>query len=128
MVNIEVPFIRGPGHYPINVAGESFYPQAFAALCGPRAQEPVNIEVRAQLALQDDNEHDKHAVRVSIQGHQVGHLPREAARAFRRTVRYGKLSEYEVFECAAIICGGWDRGPGDRGDFGVRLDLPQDDD
>lgn len=124
----EVPFIRGPGYYPINVAGESFYPEAFAALCGPRSQEPVNIEVRAQLALQDDNVHDKHAVRVSIQGHQVGHLPREAARAFRRTVRYGKHAEHEVFECAAIICGGWDRGADGAGNYGVRLDLQLSDD
>ncbi|MGG7603517.1 HIRAN domain-containing protein [Massilia sp. BKSP1R2A-1] len=128
MAEIEVPFIRGPGYYPINVAGESFYPEAFAALCGPRGLEPVNIEVRARLELQDDNEHDKQAVRVSIQGRQVGHLPREAARAFRRTVRYGKLAEHEAFECAAIICGGWDRGPEGAGNYGVRLDLPQNDD
>lgn len=124
----DYPFIRGPGHYPINVAGESFYPEAFAALCGPRGQEPVNIEVRARLELQDDNEYDKHAVRVSIQGHQVGHLSREAARAFRRTVRYGKLSEYEAFECAALICGGWDRGADGAGNYGVRLDLSLGDD
>jgi hypothetical protein len=121
------PFIRGPGEYRINVAGESFYLDAFAALVGPRREEGVQIEARAQLTLQDDNVHDKHAVMVSINGHQVGHLSREHARAFRRSVRYGPLSAHEQFECAALICGGWDRGGGDAGHFGVRLDLVLDD-
>ena len=121
-----IPFIRGPREYRINVAGESFYSESFAALVGPRRAEGVNIEARAQLVLQDDNEHDKLAVKVTIDGHQVGHLPREAARAFRRTVRYGPLAEHEVFECAARICGGWANETG-AGHFGVRLDLALDD-
>jgi len=123
--NIEnqIPWIVGPGYFAVNVAGESFYPESFTALCGPRMEDGVNIETRAQLDLQDDNPHDKHAVRVSIQGHPVGYLSREHARAFRRTVRYGELSMYETFECAAVICGGWDRGKDGAGHFGVRLDL-----
>lgn len=121
-----LPFIKGPGKYRINVAGESFYPESFAALIGPRRAEGVNIETRAQLVLQDDNEHDKLAVKVTIDGHQVGHLPKDAARAFRRTVRYGQLSMHETFECAALICGGWANETG-TGHFGVRLDLTLDD-
>lgn len=122
-----IPFVRGPGYYPINVAGESFYPESFIALCGARRNQSVNIEARAQLVLQDDNPHDKMAVAVSIQGHPVGHLPREYARAFRRTVRYGRLSTHEHFECRALICGGWDQGNGNAGHYGVRLDLSLDD-
>lgn len=121
------PFIRGSGQYSINVAGESFYPESFTALIGPRVEESVNVEKRAQLTLQDDNPHDKHAVRVTIDGYPVGHLSREHARAFRRTVRYGQLAEHETFECSALICGGWNRGEGDAGHFGVRLDLNLDD-
>ena len=123
----EIPVIPGIGAYRVDVAGESFYEESFAALCGERTIEGVRIEVRAQLILEDDNPHDKHAVRVTIQGLQVGHLSREDARAFRRCVRYGSLSEHEVFECAGLICGGWDHGPGDVGNFGVRLDLVLDD-
>ncbi|WP_440966112.1 HIRAN domain-containing protein [Massilia sp. GER05] len=119
----DLPFIKGPGLYLVNVAGESFYPESFIALAGPRRPEGVQIETRAQLTLQDDNEYDKLAVQVTISGYQVGHLPKDAARAFRRTVRYGPLSVYETFECAAIICGGWDTGNGNVGHFGVRLDL-----
>jgi len=126
-MNEAPPFIRGNGNYSVNVAGESFYPESFALLVGPRNEDGVNLEKRAQLALQDDNPHDRQAVRVTIDGHPVGHLSREHARAFRRSVRYGPLAEHETFECAAIICGGWDRGNGDAGHFGVRLDLNLDD-
>nr|WP_314540070.1 HIRAN domain-containing protein [uncultured Massilia sp.] len=123
---IEIAQIKGSGAFSFDVAGESFYPDSFSSLCGPRSAEAVNIAKRAQLALQDDNPHDKYAVRVTIDGYPVGHLSREHARAFRRTVRYGELSMYEAFECAAIICGGWDKGNGDAGNYGVRLDLQLD--
>lgn len=119
--------MRGNGNYRIDVAGESFYEDSFYALCGERTILGCRLQVRARLELQDDNPHDKLAVRVLIQGHQVGHLSREDARAFRRLVRYGALSEHEVFECAGVICGGWDRGDGDEGNYGVRLDLALDD-
>lgn len=125
---ISLPSIVGNGSFRVDVAGESFYEDSFLAVCGERTIEGVRIETRAHLELQDDNPYDKHAVRVMIQGHQVGHLSRDHARAFRRLVRYGALSEHEQFECAALICGGWDRGEGNIGHFGVRLDLVLDED
>lgn len=118
-----VPFIRGRAGYHVDVAGESFYDDSFKELCGERTIEGIRKEMTAQLELCDDNPHDKRAVRVTIQGYPVGHLSREDARAFRRLVRYGSLAEHEVFECAALIVGGWDRGEGELGHFGVRLDL-----
>lgn len=125
---IDIPIMQGIGNYRVDVAGESFYEESFAALCGERTIEGIRIEVRAQLQLEDDNPHDKHAVRVTVQGLPVGYLSREHARSFRRLVRYGPLSEHEVFECAAQIRGGWDRGEGDVGNYGVRLDLHFEDD
>lgn len=122
-VCVEIPEIRGAGQYRIDVAGESFYQNNLTAICGERGIYGTELEVRAQLELLDDNPYDKHAVRVTIQGLQVGHLSREDARAFRRLVRYGPLSLHEAFECAALVCGGWDRGRGDTGHYGVRLDL-----
>lgn len=119
----EIPFIRGPGKYRVDVAGESFYDESFKELVGDRTISGARIEVAARLELCDDNPYDKQAVRVTIKGYQVGHLSREDARAFRRLVRYGALAEHEEFACAARICGGWDRGEGDTGHFGVRLDL-----
>lgn len=117
------PFLSGPTCYFIDVAGESFYEESFMALCGPRTIGGVKIETRARLQLQDDNPYDKLAVSVSIKGYAVGHLSRDHARAFRRQVRYGSLSVHEVFECAALICGGWDKGDGKPAHYGVRLDL-----
>jgi len=120
---VEIPVISGTGTFLVDVAGESFYEESFAALCGERTIEGIRVEVTAQMELRDDNPHDNRAVRVTIQGYPVGHLSREDARAFRRLVRYGSLAEHEVFECAALIVGGWDRGEGQLGNFGVRLDL-----
>jgi hypothetical protein len=125
---VELPFIRGQSQYRIDVAGESFYDNSFKELVGERTISGVRMEVVARLELCDDNPHDKNAVRVTIKGYQVGYLSREDARAFRRLVRYGALAEHEEFECAARICGGWDRGEGDVGHFGVRLDLILNDD
>jgi hypothetical protein len=120
---VEIPVISGTGNFLVDVAGESFYEESFAALCGERTIEGIRVEVTAQMELCDDNPHDNRAVRVTIQGYPVGHLSREDARAFRRLIRYGSLAEHEVFECAALIVGGWDRGEGELGHFGVRLDL-----
>lgn len=122
-LEIEVPFIAGPLTFRVDVAGESFYEASFAELCGPRTLEGFRVDAKAMLRLQDDNPHDRAAVAVAISGHPVGHLSRDCARAFRRSVRYGALSTFEVFECAALIVGGWDRGKGDAGNFGVKLDL-----
>jgi hypothetical protein len=124
----EAPFIVGPLKFRVDVAGESFYEASFAELCGPRTIVGIQKEATAQLRLQDDNPHDRAAVAVTIDGHPVGHLSREDARAFRRTVRYGVHSTFEAFQCAAMIVGGWDRGDGDAGHFGVKLDLALNDD
>lgn len=128
LLDEKIPYVSGPRHFRIDVAGESFYADSFTQICGPRREDGVDIEVRALLILQDDNSYDKYAVQVLIQGLPVGHLSRDDARAFRRTVRYGELSIHERFYCAGMIRGGWDRGADDRGNYGVRLDLPSDDD
>jgi hypothetical protein len=63
------------------------------------------------------------AVRVDVQGQTVGHLSRELARQYRKQLEragYGSTDAY----CDARIRGGWDRGEGRRGHYGVFLDLP----
>lgn len=107
-MGLGVAFIPGPRQYQINVAAEQ---AALVSLCGPRRQERLNIQVRAQLALQDD------LVEVSIQGHEVGHLSRQQTEALDRIVRYGERSPHETFECAALISG-------TVGNYSLRLDLP----
>lgn len=127
-MSVEVPQITGPGYFDIEVAGESHYQRHLSKVCGPRCKEGERKEVRAQLALENDNQFDNMAVKVMIQGGLVGYLPRETARDFRRALVAGDLTAHPVFECPAIIRGGWDKGDGDIGHYGVWLDLPQDDD
>ena len=72
--------------------------------------------------LKDENPHDSMAVRVDINGTTVGYLSRDHARTYRRGLSkagYGTANAY----CEALIRGGWDRGEGDRGFYGVYLDL-----
>lgn len=116
--------LAGDGDYAIEVVGESKYPASFEAICGPQSESGVNISTRAVLTLERSNKFDKHAVRVSIQGHTVGYLSRIAAQAFRTAVARVGHGKTQQFECAAVIRGGWDRGPGDRGSYGVWLDIP----
>lgn len=54
----------------------------------------------------------------------VGYLSRKNAREYRKRL---KKAGYQgiTATCFAIIVGGWDRGGGDRGHFGVKLDLPK---
>jgi hypothetical protein len=116
--------LAGNGEYAIEVVGESKYPASFEAICGPRSEDGVHISTRAVLTLENDNKFDKQAVRVSIEGHTVGYLPRLSAQAFRTAVARVGHGRTLAFECAAVIRGGWDRGPRDQGNYGVWLDIP----
>ncbi|MCZ7599752.1 MAG: HIRAN domain-containing protein [Gammaproteobacteria bacterium] len=77
----------------------------------------------AHLVHEDDNPHDRYAVRVDIHGKTVGYLSRELALEFRKSI--AELGHPGLTaKCNALIVGGWNRGDGDTGHFGVKLDLP----
>jgi len=119
---IVVP-ITGPGTFDVDVVGESHYQDNLEEICGGRTEESVEIETDAYLVPEDDSPADRNAVSVWIDGRQVGHLDRETAPAWRMEItRHGP--GICTAKCRAVIVGGWDRGPDDRGHFGVRLDLP----
>lgn len=115
-LNSKALFISGPRQYQVDVAGDSSQQRGLATLCGPRRQERLNIKVRAQLVLQDEEPQ----VLVSVNGQQIGHLSRANGQALHRIVRYGERSPHLTFECAGLIYG---TAP----QLGVRLDLPLDD-
>ena len=71
-----------------------------------------------------DNRYDPAAIAVEIQRLQVGYLRRTDAVAYRATVEEARIGEGRA-TCEAIIRGGWDRGRGDVGAFGVVLLLPE---
>ncbi len=116
---------NGPGTYSIDVVGESHYQEALESVCGGRTEDSQRLKVEAFLVPEDENPHDPKAVCVYIQEQTVGHLERETARSFREQMAKIGASRRAV-KCDAIIVGGWDRGGGDRGYFGVKLDLPTD--
>lgn len=114
--------LDGDGSFRVQVVGESRYRESFARIFGPRTPDGVDEERDASLVLDDDNAFDDHAVRVEIEGLPVGYLARGDARAYRRWLEAHGHGRARC-QCSALIRGGWDRGAGDRGDYGVSLDL-----
>jgi hypothetical protein len=111
--------VRPPVNAPfaIPVVGESHYQDTIEEVCGGRTPEGADRECEAELIPEDDNRYDANAVRVEIDGRTVGYLARPDA------VDYRRLHRRRLMRCPAVIRGGWDRGVGDRGSFGVCLDL-----
>lgn len=105
------------GAFAVEVVGESRYQDNLARICGPASRDGVKRLCSAMLIPEPTNRYDPNAVRVDIDGLPVGYLCRADAQLWSR--KRGR----QQFECPALIRGGWDRGAGDRGDFGVRLDL-----
>ncbi len=107
----------GEKAFRLEVVGESNYQNALENICNGKSEEGADEVVPAQLIPEDTNPYDKNAVRVEIKGSIVGYLSRPDAVAYR------SLCAAKTSECNARIRGGWVRGGGDCGDFGVRLDF-----
>ena len=117
---------NSPDRYTEEVVGESNFQGALDRICGGRTKSGHRLETKASLVLEYGGPHAPRAIRVEINGQIVGYVERKAARAM-----WERLAEIELDKntatCDAIIVGGWDRGKGDRGYYGVKLDLPADD-
>ena len=116
--------IRLPGgnDYTYEIVGESHYQDSLMRICGGRSEEAAQKFVEARLVLDDKNPHDNKAVRVDIDGNVVGYLSKQNARKYRAYLK--KIGRGDVVGvCQAVVVGGWDRGKGDVGNFGVKLDL-----
>lgn len=121
-----IPKVRGNGSFSFEVVGESHYQAAFSAIYGSKTEDGLDEIAVAQLVLEDDNKHDNKAVRVEIENRTVGYLPRGVAREFRKAVGDNSSAKgYQAFLVDARVKGGWDRGGGDTGHYGVWLDLPE---
>lgn len=71
------------------------------------------------LLLDDNNPHDRNAVRVEINGLLVGHLSQEVAPIYRQQLKE-KGHPRAVAMCEARIAGGTPNKPA----YGVWLDVP----
>jgi hypothetical protein len=118
----ETVWILGDGSFGIEAVGESNYQEALEQVAGGREAHGVNRQVTAELQLEDDNPFDPQAVMVRVDGLKVGYLSRDHARRFRKEAA-PELGGARRILCRGRIRGGWDRGRGDRGHFGVALDI-----
>ena len=116
--------LPGIGLFMVDVVGESNYQRNLERIAGGKKTESANLVVSASLVLEDDNRFDGNAVRVDISGLTVGYLDKSTAKGFRAFIENNQYPG-NSFGCRAQINGGWDRGNGDTGFFGVCLDLPK---
>lgn len=121
--NEAVVNLPGPGTYSVDIVGESKYQSSLEAICGGRADESQEKIAVATLVHEDNNPYDNKAIRIDIEGMTVGYLSRENARQYRKKIKEAGYPGVTA-TCSAMIVGGWDRGGGDKGHFGVKLDLP----
>jgi hypothetical protein len=111
--------------FTLPVVGESHYQEAIAEIAGGKSEDGAHCHCQATLFLEDENRYDRNAVRVEIDGRTVGHLARADAVQYRKELRKNGAAR-ATLRCDAIIVGGWSRGDGDEGSFGVRLDIQLD--
>lgn len=123
MQQVWVKFITGTGNYGQEVVGESNYQDNLIKAAGGANLNNEAIQVQALIALDDQNEFDKNAVMVAINGGTVGYLPRQSALNFReKLLREGHSNA--MYSCSAILKGGYEKGGGEMASYGVWLDLP----
>jgi hypothetical protein len=116
-----VHLARGRG-YTFEVVGESHRQDALDAICGGKCEDGHDLEVTAQLLLIEGNPYDPNAVGVFVNAQLVGYVPRDVAPLMRAEILRVSPDERPV-TCDARIVGGWDRGDGDEGHYGIRLSL-----
>ncbi len=109
----------------VEVVGESAHQDELLALTGGRRRwSGVRWREVAHLVPEPTNPTDPAAVAVHIRGRTVGHLDRRAARALRPAIDEA-IADHGLAACEAEIRGGWERGHGDVGAFGVTVRCPE---
>ena len=116
--------LTGPGTYEMEVVGESHYQKELNEICGERSADGKHIRVEAALVLEKGNRYDRNAVRVDISGKTVGYLRREIAALLRKQFKQDGLRE-EAVAVDALIQGGFELDEGGFANYGVRIDLGQ---
>lgn len=115
-----LPLAAGRG-FTVEVVGESQWQDHIARVVGGKRDAGYRDEYVAQLAF-DDNPHDANVVVVMIDARPVGWIARGDAGNVRSEINAINPAGLPV-TCKAKIVGGWDRGDGDEGHFGVKLSL-----
>ena len=99
------------------VAGVSYYQDAIRWASATVDDEITQRYALALLEFEPDNPHDKKAIKVTMQGHLVGHIgrgdQRDVAPIMRRIIKKG-----DAPTCVAKFVGG-----GQGMTIGIRLDI-----
>jgi hypothetical protein len=112
------------GDVEVEVVGESRHQQELLTLTGgSRRYGGVDVEAVASLVPDPGNRYDVAAVQVRIDGLPVGYLRHQDAVTYRSVIDERSRHDRPA-TCLAWVRGGWDRGRGDVGAFGVSLLLP----
>jgi hypothetical protein len=120
------------GRHVVDAVGEGSYQGSLERIAGGRTIDGARVRDHLAVLLPEpDNPYDANAVRVAVvpsgtggAGGYVGYLSRENAVAYRPLI--DRLAEIgKVVACAASLSGGWDRGGGDQGSFGVRRHIAE---
>lgn len=110
-----------PGRgFTFEIVGEGSYQHELTKLTGGKTEAGHALFCQATLVAEPGNPHDPGAVRVDIKGLTVGYLSRQDAREYRNSLGDAAAQPQR---CKAKIVGGWMRGGGDEGHFGVKLNL-----
>lgn len=109
------------GNEILGAVGESHYQDALARLCGGRTTDGHFLDVIAILVPEPQNQYDPNAVAVVVGGLHVGYLSRELAARCHEPIARRMQAEGRAVGCRAQIRGGWNRGGGDVGSFGIEL-------
>jgi len=118
-----------PVRHTVEVVGEGSYQGTLERIAGGRDENGGRLRDHMAVLLPEPrNPYDADAIRVVLVSSAdssagvIGYLSRENAVAYRPVI--DRVAEDgRVVACRASIQGGWDRGGGDRGSFGVRLYL-----
>jgi hypothetical protein len=107
--------VGGDGKYRFEVVGASRYQEELEQIVGGRTEEGAEHYCGAILIPEPENQYDPNAVVIKISGSTVAYLRRAVAEQFKLLL---SQRGYLAAGCGAVIVGGWDRGPRDRGHLG----------
>lgn len=112
-----------PGGRDVEVKGEAQYQEALSAICGGKCADGHQKKVTAALLPEPDNRYDRNAVQVFVENRLVGYINRDDAADYSPVLQRMLRKVKATGACDAVIVGGWDRGAGDTGHFGIWLKL-----